>query len=510
MTNERTVTVKVGDALIPTHIGDNLGALLSDRVSDAGGSFAMPCGGHGRCGKCRVKVTGGVSPLTERERSVLSEREIEEGVRLACLTSVTGDCEVTPCEAGGQSQIRADGTLPAFSLSPMFCRFGAALDIGTTTLAARLYDPAGRLLAEMTELNPESAWGADVISRMEACLAGHAAQIAETIRSAADGMLTAMASEAGIRAEEIDAMVITGNTVMLHLLTGDDVEPMTHAPFQANRLFGEFVTAGEIGLSALSPDVRIYLPPCAAAFVGADISTALLASEICRSERTAVLVDIGTNGEMMLWHRGELHATSTAAGPAFEGAGISMGMGGRAGAVDRVKVEDGEIAAHVIGDAAPVGICGSGLVDAVACLLAVDALDETGFLEDDPAMIADPVCLTQDDIRQVQLAKSAIHAGMRTLLAAAGVDCGEVEELAVAGGFGSYLDIHNAVAIGLLPEELGDRVRVLGNAALAGASMLLLAGDLRGECEARARGVKMVALAANPVFAAEYMERMMF
>ena len=188
MTNEKTVAVKVGGDVIPACVGDNLGALLSENGLGSGDSFAMPCGGHGRCGKCRVKAAGGVSPLTERERSILSEKEIAEGVRLACLTSVTGDCEVTPCAAGGVSQIRADGTLPAFSLSPMFRRFGAALDIGTTTLAARLYDPAGRLLAEITELNPESAWGADVISRMEACLAGHAAQIAETIRSAADGM----------------------------------------------------------------------------------------------------------------------------------------------------------------------------------------------------------------------------------------------------------------------------------------------------------------------------------
>ena len=510
MTNGRTVTVSVGGKEIPAGVGERLGALLSESGLLAGDSFAMPCGGHGRCGKCRVKVTGEVSPLTGRERAVLSEAEIAEGVRLACLTSVTGDCAVTPCEAGGQSQIRADGSLPPFTLHPTFSRVGAALDIGTTTLAARLYDPAGRLLAEVTELNPESAWGADVISRMEACLAGHAEQIAHTIRSAADEMLSRMAAEAGIGTREIDAMVITGNTVMLHLLSGDDVEPMTHAPFHANRLYGEFVKAGEIGLDALAPETPVYLPPCAAAFVGADISTALLASGICRSEKTAVLVDIGTNGEMMLWHRGTLHATSTAAGPAFEGAGISMGMGGRAGAVDRVKVREGELSAHVIGDAAPVGICGSGLVDAVACLLETEALDETGYLEDDPAMIADPVCLTQDDIRQVQLAKSAIHAGMRTLLSAAGVDCAEVEELYLAGGFGSYLDILNAVAIGLLPEELGDRVRILGNAALAGASMLLLAGDLRGECERRAREVEMVALASNPVFASEYMERMMF
>ena len=505
MKPEQTVTVEVGGRRIPASVGENLGELLS-----AGGFLAMPCGGHGRCGKCRAKVAGGVSPLTERERSVLGEEEISRGVRLVCRVSVTGDCSVTFPEEAGRSQIRTDGALPEFTLNPTFSRYGAAVDIGTTTLAARLYDPAGRLLVEETRLNPESAWGADVITRMEACLAGHAEQIAAVIRGALCEMLGKMASEAGIDAREIDAAVITGNTVMLHLLTGDDVEPMTHAPFHASRLYGETVTAEAVGLCALEPETGIYLPPCAAAFVGADISTALLASGICRRDETSVLVDIGTNGEMTLWHGGALWATSTAAGPAFEGAGISMGMGGRAGAVDRVKVRDGELAAHVIGDVAPVGICGSGLVDAVACLLETEALDETGYLEDDPAVIAGPVCLTQDDIRAVQLAKSAIHAGMRTLLHAAGLGCGDVRELSVAGGFGSYLDIRSAAAIGLLPEELADRVRVLGNAALSGASMLLLAGDLRGECEARARDVKMVELAANPVFANEYMERMLF
>ena len=179
-------------------------------------------------------------------------------------------------------------------------------------------------------------------------------------------------------------------------------------------------------------------------------------------------------------------------------------------AIDRVWVSDGEIYTHVIGEADPIGLCGSGLVDAVAALLDTELLDETGYLEDDPAMISPPVEIIQEDIRAVQLAKSAIHAGMRTLIHAAKLGCDDVTTLYIAGGFGSYLNVKNACKIGLLPLELTDRVTVLGNAALTGAAMLLLCSDLRSVCETIARETQIVELATNPVFVNEYMERMMF
>ncbi len=502
---EKTVTVTVDG--IP-HVCET-GAVLGDILS-RDGSLAMPCGGHGRCGKCRVRASGEISPPDEKETKLLSGAELEAGVRLACRVTVLGDCAVSIPQEKGSARIRTEGELPSFEMNPAFSRAGAAVDIGTTTLAARLYGPDGSILAEDTRLNPESAFGADVITRMEAALAGHAGEIAASVRSAVNDMIHTLTREAGLPEGSPDAAVITGNTVMLYLLTGTDTEPLTHAPFHAPRLFGETVRAAELELDSLDPEAAVYFPPCAGAFVGADMLCSLLSSDICRKSGTRLLTDIGTNGEMILKHGDKLYAASTAAGPAFEGAGISMGMGGRDGAVDRVRVTDGVIEAHVIGDAEPVGICGSGLVDAVAALLETELLDETGYLEDDPAVILDPVCLTQDDIRAVQLAKSAIHAGLRTLLVTAGADCGDVKELGVAGGFGSYLDIRNAGAIGLLPEELLPKVRVLGNAALAGASMLLLSRDLREECEAEAARVELVSLAANPTFAAEYMERMMF
>ena len=488
---KNTVTVTLNGTPLTCPAGTVLGDLMQ-----AGGHGHMPCGGHGKCGKCRVTVTGEVSSPTEDEKRALTPEELAGGIRLACRVTVMGDCVVTTTEQG-RGQIVTHGAFPASmsgrAFDPSWGGCGVAIDIGTTTLAARLYDRGGKLLSETSRLNPQSAWGADVISRMEAALAGNAGKIAQITRRALNGMLSELAIAAEVETAGIGSVVITGNTVMLHLLTETDVEPLTHAPFAAERLFGETLTACDLGLTALPPDAPVYLPTCIAAFIGAEL-----------------LCDIGTNGEMVLWHENTLYACSTAAGPAFEGAGISMGMSGRVGAIDRVWVTDGEIQAHVIGEADPVGLCGSGLVDAVAALLDTELLDETGYLEDDPAVILAPVEIIQEDIRAVQLAKSAIHAGMRTLIHTAKLDCDDVDTLYIAGGFGSYLDVKNAGKIGLLPEELTDRVTVLGNAALTGAAMLLLCEELRPVCEKQARETRIVELATNPVFVSEYMERMMF
>ena len=245
--------------------------------------------------------------------------------------------------------------------------------------------------------------------------------------------------------------------------------------------------------------------------MGADITCAVISSQIYKNEKNAVLTDIGTNGETVLKYGNALYACSTAAGPAFEGAGISMGMGGSVSAVDKVRVlPDGSLDVHVIGGAEPAGICGSGIVDAVAALLDTGAIDETGYMEDEPAVIAPPVVLTQADIRAVQLAKSAIHAGIKTLLSHAALTCADIDRFYIAGGFGSYLDVMNAGKIGLIPKELTGCVKVLGNASLSGASALLLSSPLIKVSEHIASDIKTVELASNPVFAEEYMNNMTF
>ena len=482
------------------------GALLSSVILPHH-TLEMPCAGYGRCGKCRVVAHGVLSALSDAEREHLTPQEIARGVRLACCTRVEGDCAVTLAGAA-VSQIRLAGEMPAFAHDPLFSSYGAAVDIGTTTLAACLYGPDGALLAQASAPNPQSGWGADVISRIEAALCGSGAALAASVRGGVRSLVLEMAEQARIPSEAVDALVVTGNTAMLYLLTQTDPDCLSHAPFAASRLFGETLAAEALGLPC--PRAQVYLPRCMSAFVGADITTALLASGICTKTDTRMLVDIGTNGEIALWHRGQLSCCSTAAGPAFEGAGLSMGMAGKTGAVDHVCVQDGALQAHVIGDGEPEGICGSGVIDALACLLELEQLDETGLLEQDPAPIAPPVCLTQKDVRMVQLAKSAVCAGLRTLLRAEGLCGGDAAELAVAGGFGSYLDVASAGRIGLLPEELVPRVHVLGNAALSGASMLLLNRSFIPSSEAMASGARTVELSTSAEFMDAYTEGMFF
>lgn len=498
------ITVKINGKEYKAEPGVCLGQLAARE-----GAVAMICGGHGKCGKCRGTVSGAVSAPTGLEERILGE-ELRNGVRLLCRTYAEGDCEVTTYTQTS-AQIRGDGDLPPHEHAPSFSEYGVAADIGTTTVAVRLYGRDGSLLASESSLNPQRAFGGDVISRMEAALSGKADELAALIRDCLSALISRAANDAGIPPEKIDGAVIAGNTVMLYLLTLTDTELLTHAPFEAKRLFGETLTASKLGITALPPDAEVYIPPCVSAFVGADTTSAVTSSGLAGKDGVSVLTDIGTNGETVLKYGGGMLACSTAAGPAFEGAGIEMGMGGSPGAIDRVKaLPDGTYSVHVIGDTEPEGVCGSGLVDALAAFIDTEAIDETGFMEDDPVTLKAPVVITQNDVRAAQLAKSAIHAGIRTLLHTAGVSCGDVETLYIAGGFGSYLDVKNAGKIGLIPSELVPRVKVLGNASLSGASLMLLSLPVRRRCEETAKKIKLTSLAANPVFAEEYMERMMF
>lgn len=498
------VQVIVGEKVYMAEKGACLGDILSDH-----GVMAMPCGKHGKCGKCRVVARGALSPVSDTEKNLLSEADIRADVRLACCTYVLGDCVIT-LAAKGEAQICTQGMMPSFSIEPMFSKYGVAIDIGTTTLAARLYDEEGKCLSEHSQMNPQRVWGADVISRIEAALSGKEAELSEAMALALEDMLSSLASKAGASLSEIDAVVLTGNTAMLYLLTKTSTVPLSRAPFVIAHTFNETRTAQSLGLCSILPQTPVYIPPCLAAFVGADTVTAMLASALCTPGTTRLLADIGTNGEMALWHKNQLWICSTAAGPAFEGVGISMGMAGAEGAVDQVEIANGALHAHVLGEGTPVGICGSGIVDAVACLLDTEELDESGYLEDGKAVISAPVVLTQKDIRMVQLAKSAVCSGIQTLLHEAGVSADEVEYLFVAGGFGSYLNIKNACRIGLLPMELSKKIQVVGNAALAGASMLLLNEKYRNDVKELCQKANVIELSNHAFFMDAYIDNMSF
>ncbi len=481
------------------------------RLSEALGqehAVAQPCAGLGRCGKCRVVARGALSALSPEEERLLTEEDRRADVRLACRTYILGDCTVLYQEQASM-EIQLTGGKAAAAVAPAFSRLGAAVDLGTTTLAARLYDTEGQVLAEAGAPNPQSRWGADVISRIQASMNGQRQALADSVREAISQLLGELARKAGRDTGEIDGIVIAGNTAMLYLLTATPPDALSRAPFHADQLFGSVWKAADLGLTACG-EAQVYLPRCISAFVGADITAALLASGCWGGEKTRMLVDIGTNGEMALWQDGVLRCCSTAAGPAFEGAGLSMGMNGAAGAIDHLHLEQGKIVAHVLGGGEPRGICGSGVVDALACLLETEELDETGLLDEDPTVLMDPVSLSQKDVRMVQLAKSAICAGLMTLLDTAGLSWEQVDTLSVAGGFGSYLNLESAGKIGLLPEESLSRVRIIGNASLDGAALLLLDKSLRQKSSRMADEAETVELHANPVFARYYTEGMLF
>lgn len=457
------------------------------RLIDALDSVSAPCGGNGRCGKCRVRASGGLSPAPDAD-----------GTCLACQTRIVGDASVWPSEAKTLEDIEVGGTMPEFELSPAPGRFGLAVDIGTTTVAARLASLTdGRIVATVGGENPQRAVAHDVIGRTQAALEGRGELLQRMINAEIDRLEAALCARASIDPSLISARVVTGNTTMLYLLTGRSPRSLASAPFEADCLFG------------LEESGR-YFPPCFGAYVGADIACAVLASGMTRRHRTALLVDIGTNGEIALWHDGRLDCCATAAGSAFEGAGISCGVSSVRGAIESVHAEDGKLVCATIGGAPAVGVCGSGLIDAVAALLELDLLDDTGYLEDESVELAPGVVLTQRDIRQLQLAKGSICAGICALLADSGLDVGDVEALYIAGGFGRHINLASALSIGLIPDFDPARIRVIGNAALTGATLLLLSLPLRDECLSLASSARCHNLAQSAAFQTFYPDCMLF
>lgn len=490
--------VIIDNQIVTAEVGTTLSRLLP--------GLEQPCSGKGICGKCKVRAEGALSPLSPQEERHLTVFDLADGLRLACCATVQGDCRVERLDASPVAVVThsAAGETPAVSALD---GYGVAVDIGTTTLAARLYAPDGALLAERGMLNPQTAYGADVLSRVEAARNGHAADLAAAVRDGLRRLLADLTTAAGISADAVTAAVITGNTVMMTLLTQGDVTPFTAAPFACERLFGETLPAAALGLDGLT--CPVYLTPCVSAFFGGDAVCALLASGLLDSPDTALLADIGTNGEMALWHDGKLYACSTAAGPAFEGVGISCGMTAREGAIHAVDVVNGALYPRVIGGGAARGLCGSGLIDAAACLLTVGELTPEGTL-DAPAPLAADVALTPADIRALQLSKSAIRSGMDTLLHTAAIGAEQVTALYPAGGFGSYLNPRSAACIGLWPALWTDRVRPLGNAALEGASRLLRDPALRFRAERLAGEIIPVELATDPYFADAFIKNLAF
>jgi uncharacterized 2Fe-2S/4Fe-4S cluster protein (DUF4445 family) len=445
-----------------------------------------------------------------------------------------GQVVVTVCRRPGTSTGRLISVAPASKRARLL---GVSFDIGTTTLVGELWDlAAGRRLSVASRTNPQRECGDDVISRAD--LASKGTAELDRLQNLVAGGMTEIIEEclvsAGASAGDVHDLMIAGNTVMAHLFFGVSPENIAQSPFAPVFTAMREAPAAALGLPC-APGARVAAMPAVSGYVGGDIVAGLMATELLDDDVGATLfIDVGTNGEMVLVHDGAAVACATAAGPAFEGARISRGMRAMSGAIEEVKFDGTDLVCPTIDNAPARGICGTGLIDAVAVLAAVGVIDETGRMlsadelpENMPAGIrvrlregdAGPeillgensdVPLTQRDVRELQLAKAAIRAGADTLLAEAGLQASDLARVVIGGAFGSYIDRESALGIGLLPPVAVEKVSFAGNTSATGARLALLDTAVRARAEGAAREVRYLELSGRPDFQNLFAEAMMF
>jgi uncharacterized 2Fe-2S/4Fe-4S cluster protein (DUF4445 family) len=402
---------------------------------------------------------------------------------------------------------------------------GLAADIGTTSLAAYLVDlETGETVAKAGAMNPQVAYGEDVVTRIVYCnehetgAALLQARLIESLNLLIDGLC----AEAGAGPEQIVEAVLVGNSVMHHLALGLPVASLGEAPYTPAADHAIEALAAQLGLRTAA-GARVYLPPNIAGYVGADHVAALVATGLLARSDTALVVDIGTNTEMTLTHGGRRWSCSCASGPAFEGAHIRHGMRAAPGAIERVQIIDGVARIQTIGGQAAAGICGSGILDAVAEMTRAGVIDARGAfvrghpLNEDGAFVlasgaqsvsGQPISVSRADVAEIQLAKAAIRAGVDLLLAEAGLDENELDAFIIAGAFGTYIQVASAIAIGMFPALPLERFHQVGNAAGMGACQMLVSGAARAQAAQLAESSVYLELTIHEGFRDAYMQRM--
>ncbi len=487
-----------------------VGHNLAKYLAQAGYLLHADCGGRGTCGKCRVQLAGGY--LYKNPECTQFAEPDKDGCVLACRTwGCSGAIIVLPDQKGDGL---TDFSVQATSAPAKASGLGIALDVGTTTLAAALVELAsGQVLATTSALNPQASFGADVISRIQSATEHPRtlAQMQDVLLVRVRSMMDELAS-----GKKLTGMTVAGNPTMLHIFCGISPAGMGAYPFTPVFTEPRTLRGDRLGL----PVDTVTCLPSISAFVGGDITAGMLHVNLTDEQHPALLLDIGTNGESVLFtgnaRDAKLYATSAAAGPALEGAGISSGMGGVGGAVSAVRLQNGTPICSTVGDLPAKGICGSGLVDLVACLYKEGLMDETGALEHGQSFAyattanGTPLTLTQADIRALQLCKSAIRASLETLLMRAGIRPCEVEHVYLAGGLGYYINVSSAVGIGLLPAEFAQCAQSVGNSALGGCVRALIDQDAIDRIQATAQRVNTLELSTDPYWNEAFMEHMMF
>lgn len=468
------------------------------------------CGGNKLCGKCKVTATGSLSEYGAEELSLLSAAERAAGIRLACVATLTGEAFVSIPSDGAYSVLTDLGDGASDEHPSCWEGLGAAIDLGTTTVALYVYSLETRKrVGVISDKNRQQLIGADVISRIEYAIASpeNLEEARRLIVSQFNDMFAELSRKRGFELKRIRSVAVSGNTAMLYLLSGLSPKSISAAPFKSENLFGGFAKATDMGINL--PEANVFLLPCISAFVGGDITSGILSSGLYKTDKNTLFIDFGTNGEIVLATGGKLSCCSTAAGPAFEAAKISCGVGGVVGAINRVSLTEGELSLETIGDGKPIGLAGSGLIDAVAALIELGAVEDTGYMEE-AFTLAEGVELQPADIRELQLAKAAVRAGAETLLAEAEISPSELDCVYLTGGFGAGLNVANALKLGLLPEVSPEKVRVLGNCSGAGAVKALLEPEAYGVLRSIAVKAKTIPLDGNPGFTDRFMEYMTF
>ena len=488
--------------------GDGSQTVL-DLLQAQGINFLAPCGGNGKCGKCRVllRTDEGL------EYHLACQSKLSEGMKIILdkddsVMAITDDGFSTPYEVDEGP----DG------------EYGLAIDVGTTTVVVHLHDlKTGKRLASASCPNPQIVFGSDVISRIDASMAGKLDAMQEVIDSGLVKLAGEAFAKAGVEPKAPAKGVLAGNTVMQHIAVGLSPDTIGVNPFTPLSLFGDRHKIDKLCNS-------VYMMPCIAGYVGGDITSGAVAVGLPRKEKPCVFVDVGTNGEMIVGGKDRMIACATAAGPAFEGANIECGMPAAPGGISKVRVVDDALELDVIANVAPVGICGTGLIDTLALGLDLGLIDETGLIQDpddidgwgaelvgevgDQSAIflsrENNVYVTQKDVRNIQLAKGAVCAGIYTLLDEYGIGVDDVDELLVAGGFGFHINVRNAVRIGLYPKELLPKARAVGNSAGEGASAVLISQEARGELAKVTQLCEYLELSLSARFNEHYVDQMMF
>jgi len=503
------LTLNVGDTtrIIQGRKGDNLLSVLRQN----GCFIEAPCSGKRLCGKCKITANNHKFKLSQEEAQFLTEQEKAKDVILACFHTIEHDMILTFDHLS--EGINIEDTYAPFDIElpkkSQVGELGIAIDIGTTTIAMSLVDLNSQIIMGVEKmLNPQKAYGADVISRILYVNQNKDDTLERLIRSCLEEGINRLVESANVHAKQVTEIVLAGNTTMIYLLLGMDPESLAMSPFTTVDL-GMYQCESRKIWNQLKINATVTMLPWISAYVGGDIVSGMYALDLKQKLGNHILIDIGTNGEMVLKAGNRIICASTAAGPAFEGANIRCGMGSVSGAICEIQEKDDQFILKVLGDKEPVGICGSALIDAISLLLGRGNIEPSGYMTE-AVFLHESIGIYPEDVRQVQLAKAAIAAGVEVLLKAANLDFNQIDAVYLAGGFGSHLNVKSAVSIGLIHEQLQEKVVVVGNTSLAGCVRFLLEEGAKEKIDGLLQDTEYIELSTNMEFNDAYIMNMMF